>query len=203
MARPARREELLQAAARVFSRRGFHGATVREIARRSGMLSGSLYAHIETKEDLLYEIVLRAARQFIASVRPVAMREGPAAERLREALRAHIRVVAGSIDEATVFLHEWKALSPDRREKVRELRDSYEGLWNRIIEDGLRSGEFRPVDPKFARLLILSAANWAYHWFRPEGPLSADEVADRFADLVLDGLAARSGRGGDPDGNDG
>ena len=188
MPRAARRDQLLRAAASVFSRRGFHGATVREIAQQSGMLSGSLYAHISTKEDLLYEIVARAARQFIDSVRPIAERTGSAAGRLREALRAHLRVVAGSIEEATVFLHEWKALSGPRREQVQQLRDTYEALWERIIEEGVRTGEFPAVDVKFARLLVLSAANWAYHWFRPDGPLSADEVADRFADLLLRGL---------------
>lgn len=195
MGRPARKEELLKQAARVFSMRGFHGATVREIAERTGMLSGSLYAHVAAKEDLLLEIMVRAGRQFTAAVEPIAASPGPASERLRQALRAHLRVVADSIDEATVFLHEWKVLSPDRKERVTALRNAYEALWEQILHDGVRSGEFRPLDVKFARLMVLSVANWAYHWFQPDGPLSADAVADRFADLILYGLVGAAGKG--------
>ena len=72
--------------------------------------------------------------------------------------------------------------------------ERYEGLWNDIIEEGVATGAFRGADPRFARLLVLSAANWTYQWYDPRGPLGPDAVADRFADLALGGLAAQDGR---------
>jgi len=188
MARPGRREHVLEAAITLFSRQGYHATTVRDIARSSGMLSGSLYAHMSGKEDLLFEIVDRAADQFLQAAAPIAGGPGSAAEKLRAAMRAHVRVVAGSLEAATVFLHEWKALSGERREIIAAKRQGYEDLLGSIIRQGVETGEFRPVDGKFARLLVLSAVNWLYEWYDPSGPLMPEAVADKFADIILDGL---------------
>ncbi|HVM11512.1 MAG TPA: TetR/AcrR family transcriptional regulator, partial [Actinomycetota bacterium] len=140
MPRNGRRQAILDAAVGLFSDRGYHGTSVRDIAQETGMLSGSLYAHIASKEDLLHEIVTRAAGQFLAGVEPVARAELPPEEKLRRALRAHVRVVAGSIDEARVFLHEWRALSGARLEEVRALRERYERLWAGIVDEGVSAG---------------------------------------------------------------
>lgn len=193
MARPGRREHVLESAVALFSRKGYHGTTVRDIAEESGMLSGSLYAHIAAKEDLLYEIVLAAARQFTEAVQPIAQGPGSAGERLRRAMAAHLQVVAGSLEAATVFLHEWKALSPQRREAVVARRREYEQLFARIIREGVEAGEFRPVDERFARLLVLSAVNWLYEWYDPAGPLGPEAVAERFAELMLHGFLQKEG----------
>lgn len=192
MARPGRKVNVLAAAVSLFSRKGYHGTTVRDIAVQSGMLSGSLYAHIAAKEDLLFEIVLQAAREFMAAVQPITLATGPAAGKLRAAMAAHLRVMSGSRDRATVFMHEWKALSPERRESAARYRDDYESLWAVMIREGIDSGEFRPVDQKFARLLVLSALNWVYQWYDPAGPMGPDALADRFADLILIGLQTES-----------
>jgi TetR/AcrR family transcriptional regulator, cholesterol catabolism regulator len=178
-----RREQILEVAARLFSERGYHGTSMRDIAEATGVLAGSLYAHIASKEDLLYDVVRRAADQFIGRLEEVAAADVPPAERLRLAMRAHVAVLAGSLDAAWVFHHEWRALSPTRREEVRALRRRYEDLWDGVVRD-LDGGR----DSRFARLLVLSAANWTYTWYRPDGPLTPDEVADRFTDLLLDGL---------------
>lgn len=191
--RPGRKENVLEAAVTLFSRKGYHGTTVRDIAEESGMLSGSLYAHISSKEDLLFAIVDKAAGEFLAAIEAVASDPGSAAHKLRAAMVAHLRVVAQSLDAATIFLHEWKALSPDRRAIIAQKRRAYERGLARIIREGVASGEFRPVDEKFARLLILSAVNWLYAWYDPAGPLSPEQVADRFAELLLSGLMREGG----------
>jgi AcrR family transcriptional regulator len=193
MARPGRKENVLEAAVTLFSRKGYHGTTVRDIAVESGMLSGSLYAHISSKEDLLYEVVLRAADQFMTAVQPIAESSLTPSEKLRQAMAAHLRVVASSLDAATVFMHEWKALSDERRAQVAERRNAYEQLFAGIIREGITSGEFREVDEKFARLLIMSAVNWLYEWYNPDGPLGPDEVANKFADLLLKGFQREGG----------
>lgn len=188
MPRQGRREEMLAAAVALFSRKGYHATTVRDIADEVGMQSGSLYAHIASKEDLLDEIVRQAADRFMAAITPIADGPGPAGERLKLAMAAHIRVVAASPEAATVFLHEWKALSPERRAAVAERRAAYEEQLARIIRQGVAAGEFRPIDEQFVRLLVLSAVNWVYQWYRPGGPLAPDEVADRFHQIVLRGI---------------
>jgi TetR/AcrR family transcriptional regulator, cholesterol catabolism regulator len=182
----ARREQIVQEAARLFGRRGYHATSMRDIGQSSGLRAGSLYAHIASKEDLLYEIVVQSANQFLGELEAIGAKELPPEDRLREAMRAHVSVVAGSLDEAWVFHHEWKALTGPRREEVRRLRRRYERLWDRIVRELPGA-----ADPRFARLLVLSAANWTYTWYRPDGPLSPEEVADRFTDLLLAGLGAK------------
>jgi TetR/AcrR family transcriptional regulator, cholesterol catabolism regulator len=181
-----RRDQILEEAARLFGRRGYHATSMRDIGEASGMLAGSLYAHISSKEDLLYEIVLRAANRFLDELTAIAAEDASPEERLRRAMRAHVAVVASNVDAAWVFHHEWKALSGERREEIRRLRRRYERLWDEVVRELPGS-----ADPRFARLLVLSAANWTYTWYRPDGPLSPVEVADRFTDLLLAGLGTK------------
>ncbi len=194
MARPGRKEQVLEASVTLFSRKGYHGTTVRDIAEEAGMLSGSLYAHISTKEDLLYEIVLGAADRFTAALQPIASGPGNATARLRQAMIAHIGVIASSRAASIVFMHEWQALSEERRAVIAARRDEHEALFTQIIRQGVESGEFyAALDQKFARLLVLSAVNWVYNWYDPAGPLAPEALADRFATLVLDGFTHRGG----------
>jgi AcrR family transcriptional regulator len=192
MPRPSQKEQILAAARRLFSQKGYHGTTIREIADEAGLLSGSLYAHIQTKEDLLFEIADEGAEVFLAAISSVMQRPEPAITRIRAGLRAHIRVVADHLEAATVFFHEWKALSPERRAVIQAKRDAYEAQWAVLLEQGMAEGVLRSDDPKFARILLLSAANWVYHWYRPDGGMTPEQIADRFVNLLLEGLANHS-----------
>lgn len=186
-----RKEQIYSTARSLFSERGYHATTVRDIARELNMQGGSLYAHIESKEDVLWELVNRAAEQFLGAVEPIVKSEMPPANKLREMVRAHVRVVADNLGDATVFLHEWKFLGEERRVETAALRDRYERLYRRVIDEGVRSGEFAPADPKMAAMLVLSAVNWMPQWYKPSGTLSPVEIADRFSELVLRGLRPR------------
>lgn len=187
-----RKEQIYSTARSLFSERGYHATTVRDIARELNLQGGSLYAHILSKEDVLWEIVNRAADQFLASVEPIVTSSALPSQKLREMIRAHIGVVAGDLADATIFLHEWKFLSEERRQSVAARRNQYESLYRQIVEDGIRSGEFAPADPKMAALLVLSAVNWLPQWYNPAGPLSPDEVADVFSEFVLRGLERKT-----------
>ena len=186
-----RKEQIYSTARSLFSERGYHATTVRDIARELNMQGGSLYAHIESKEDVLWEIVNRAAEQFLGAVEPIVASGKSPADKLRDMVRAHVQVVADNLADATVFLHEWKFLGEERRQAIAERRDRYENLYRRVIEEGVRSGTFAPTDPKMAALLVLSAVNWLPQWYKSSGPLSPPEVADRFSELVLRGLEPR------------
>ena len=189
----ARREEILAVAGELFRQKGYHATSMQDIADRLQLQRGSLYAHIDSKEELLFEIVDRAAERFLAGIEQAWRAGGSATERLRLALQAHMTVIAEHRDTATVFFHEWRFLRDDLRRQIQAKRDRYEARWRELIADGIARGEFRPVDPRFAALLALSAVNWSYHWYSPAGPLSPAAVADRFAELILDGLRLRPG----------
>ncbi len=189
-------EELLAAAVRLFRSKGYHDTSMQDLAEAVGIQRGSLYHYIEAKEDLLWEIMDRAMRRLLDAVEPVAGSSAPASEKLRRAVEAHLAVAASHRDELTVLHVELKSLSPARRQRMLALRDRYEGLFRAIVTEGVRTGEFRPADPKTVGLALLGACNWFTTWFRPEGPLSFRDFARAFADLFLLGLVGGRERQG-------
>lgn len=184
-----RREQIHDVASRLFSERGYHATSMRDLAGQLGMQGGSLYAHISGKEELLVEIVNRASRQFDAALFLLRDAELPADQKLREAMHRHIRVVADNMESATVFFHEWKHLSPAAYRRVTDWRDTIDRFYRDLVTQGVREGSLRPeLDIRMTANLILSAVNWTYTWYRPGGELSPRQVAETFADMLLAGL---------------
>ena len=187
--RTGQRERIVTATGRLFRDKGYHGASMADIGKAVGLEKGSLYSHISSKQDVLRELVMRGATLFMAGIRQVAASDAAATVKVRDAMRAHLRVVAEQPDLATVFLQEWRRLEGATLDEVNQLRADYESMWRDIVEAGVREGLFRAdLDTRFAALLLLSAANWAYQWLDPHGPLSADDVADKFTDIALEGM---------------
>ena len=184
-----RRDQLLTAAAELFSERGYHGTSMQHLAERLGILRGSLYAHISSKEDLLFEIVDRGADRFITRMEEVVASEQTPSEKLREALAAHITTVAEHMEASTVFLNDWRFLSDERRDLIQAKRDLYESLIQEVIEEGIEWGVFaEELDARHATIFVLSTANWLYQWYRPDGPLSPEEIAAEFSEMIEKGL---------------
>lgn len=182
--------ELVRTAGRLFSEKGFYGTSIRDIAEARGIRSGSLYAHIATKEDLLFEVVLVGSQAFLEALEPLVAAPLPPQEQLMRALAAHLEVVARHREAAWVFLHEWRLLSPARREIIQVRRDRYDRLWDEIVRQGIARGAIRPLPVRYARLACLSVANWAYLWYDPDGPLDPPTMAATLGDLLWRGLAA-------------
>jgi len=185
-----RRAELTQVAARLFAERGYHGTSIGDLAKALGVQKGSLYAHIESKQDLLYEAMRDGAEAFHAALDeiPENLR---VTERIRLALRAHLRVVAEQLEIATVFVREWRYLEGERAEEFLAERRRYEERFRALFREGRELGELRTdLDDQAAVLLVLSAANWAYTWL----PRDADtaDLADRFFAILLDGVRGYS-----------
>ena len=181
-----RRTELTRQAARLFAAKGYHGTSIGEIAEALGVQKGSLYAHIESKQDLLYETMVEGARAFHAGLDAIP-EDAPATEKIRLALRSHLRVVADQLDVATVFVQEWRYLEGERRDEIVAERRRYEERIRALFREGREHGELRSdLDDATAALLALSAANWAYTWLQPGR--DTDELADRFYDQLLDGM---------------
>ena len=181
-----RRSELTRQAARLFAEKGYHGTSIGDLAEAMGVQKGSLYAHIESKADLLWEVAREGAAAFHAALDAVPD-ELPPTEKIRLALHAHLRVVAEQLDVATVFVREWRYLTGERREAFLAERRRYEERFRALFREGRELGELRTdLDDATAALLALSAANWAYTWLRPG--YDTDELADRFYDFLLDGM---------------
>src|SRR4051812_43462231 len=188
----ARRLELTRAAARLFAQKGYHGTSVGDLAEALGVQKGSLYAHIESKADLLWEVAIEGAEAFHTALDEVP-EEGPVVERIQAALRGHLRVVAEQLDIATVFTREWRYLEGERRERFVSERRRYEERLRALFREGREHGELRTdLDDGTAALLALSAANWAYTWLRPG--TDTDTLADRFTALLLDGMRGYASR---------
>ncbi|MFL5946318.1 MAG: TetR/AcrR family transcriptional regulator [Gaiellaceae bacterium] len=182
----SRRSELTRQAARLFAEKGYHGTSIGDLAEAMGVQKGSLYAHIESKADLLWEVARDGAVAFHAALDAVddAL---PATEKIRHGLRAHLRVVAEQLDVATVFIREWRYLDGDRREEFLAERRRYEERFRALFREGRELGELRTdLDDSTATLLALSSANWAYTWITPK--TDTDELADRFYAFLLDGM---------------
>jgi AcrR family transcriptional regulator len=183
---PTRRHELTRQAARLFAERGFHGTSMGDIAEALGVQKGSLYSLTGSKQQLLFETMRAGAEAFHAELDAIPD-DLPAVDRVRLALRGHLRVVAEQIDVATVFTREWRYLEGDEREGILAERRRYEERFRTLFREGVEAGELRPdLDAGAAALLVLSAANWAYTWLRPEG--DTDELADRFTAIIVDGV---------------
>jgi AcrR family transcriptional regulator len=182
----ARRTELTRVAARLFAEKGYHGTSVGDLAEALGVQKGSLYSHIESKADLLWEVASEGAAAFHAGLDTVP-EDGPVVDRIRDALRAHLRVVAEQLDVATVFVREWRYLEGERRDAFVAERRRYEERFRALFREGRELGELRTdLDDGTAALLALSAVNWAYTWLRPGS--DTNPLADRFTALLVDGM---------------
>jgi AcrR family transcriptional regulator len=185
-----RKEELSRQAARLFAEKGYHGTSIGDLAEALGVQKGSLYAHIEGKEDLLYEAMRAGAEAFHAGLDEIP-EQLAATEKIRLALRAHLRVVADQLDVATVFVQEWKYLEGARLDEIVAERRRYEERIRELFREGREQSELRTdLDENMAALLFLSAANWAYAWLRKGA--DTDALADRLHVLLVDGMRGYS-----------
>jgi AcrR family transcriptional regulator len=191
----SRRRAIEDVASDLFRANGYAGTSVRDIARAMSLQGASLYAHVTSKEDVLWAIVDRAASRFEAAADRTELeaeqrRPGDPVEAISALIRAHVEVLTADVGEASVFVHEWRALGPERRRAVLDRRDAYEARFRRPIADGIALGAFALVDPAIASTMLLTALNGVATWYDPDGRLSADRVADHVAELGLRMLGA-------------
>ena len=199
MVETGRRREIEDAASGLFHERGYAGTSVRDIARALDIQGASLYSHVASKQDVLWAIVEGVAARFevaadvAEALDPGATVRGPAVH-LAALIRAHVGVVTDDVGRASVFVHEWRALEPDRRESIARRRDAYEARFRVAIAEGVRSGAFEAVDPVVAGAWILTALNGLVGWYDPAGRVPARSIADAYADLGLRAMLAQGGR---------
>jgi TetR/AcrR family transcriptional regulator, cholesterol catabolism regulator len=186
------RAAIFSAATRLFGERGYTGTSMRDIAKAVDLLPGSLYAHIQSKEAVLLEIIEGGVDRFNETVDDVDRRDLPAVDALREAIHRHLAIVADNPGRTLIVFHQWRYLDDGNRVRLLEKRAHYEEFFLRTLQRGTAEGAFDPgLDLKVTVLGILGALNWTPEWFSPSGPATATEVADRLADGLLGGVLRR------------
>jgi AcrR family transcriptional regulator len=187
----ARRREIDQVASGLFHANGYPATSVRDIAKALDIQAASMYAHVASKEDVLWSIVDRAATDFerAADAATADAAASDPVDRLAALVEAHVEVVTADPERSSVFVTEWRHLSEPRREAVAARRDAYEARFRRAIEDGVTVGVFRQTDAALAATFALTALNGIATWYRPDGRLSADRIADHYVELVLRALS--------------
>ena len=181
------RLEILKSAAAAFRRRGYYGASVDEIAGALHMTKGNLYHYFKDKEGLPICLSRICAGSAAENAQKGRRDSHPPQERLRRIIISFVHLM---IDElrGTALTMDVQALSPSRRTKVIAKRDRFDRGIRRIIHDGIKSGVFRPADPKLATFAILGSINWIPYWFDPQGEASSVEIGEEFAEHLISGL---------------
>lgn len=183
------RADVIAAAGRLFAERGYHGTSMRLLGRELGMLGSSLYAHVDSKQDLLVEVVEQGARLFRESARTALAVEGTARDRLQALVSGHVDVVLADHDVVRTYLNEARMLDEGHRSRVIAARDGYEQAFRDVVTDGVAQGWFRAdVDPKMASIYILSILNALERWYRPEGALDRGGLTMSLVQFVESGL---------------
>lgn len=186
--RERRREEVLHAALRAFREKGYHGASLADIAGELGLQKTALYHYFPDKEAILCECHRRSLDALERAMDEASGSDSASGALLR-LLREHIRIVADTFEGSTLAF-EVPALSPHHQREIVARRDAYERGIREIISRGVETGEFRAVDPKIAAFALLGSLNWIARWYRPEGELGATELAVEFSAHLVGGLAA-------------
>jgi len=188
-----RRDQIVRAAAETFYRKGYDATTTQDIAEAVGMLKGSLYYYISAKEDLLYETINEVHEVCATNLERHAVMDGDPLTRMWALVHDHVVGNAEHLLSSAVFFRDVGALTGRRRTQILELRDQLDSALRQLIHEGQTTGRIRDdVDADVAAPGILTMCDALYHWYRPDGTLSASDVATKYADLAVGGVAART-----------
>lgn len=180
-------QEIVKAAAKVFKAKGYHAATVQDIASEVGMLKGSLYYHIQSKEQLLTEVIICAVNVLNEGLSKVVASDLSAEEKLKKAILFHLQAYLGN-EELPVYYNEIIKLPPGPREKLNAAIKEYEDMWMKILQEGAGTAFREDLPARIMLQSIFGMCNWAHRWYRHDGPLSPSEMGEIFCKISLDGI---------------
>jgi AcrR family transcriptional regulator len=182
------REDILEAAAQVFRQKGFHGASMQDIAKAVNLQKPSLYHHVSSKQEILLALLDRALELLLERISAISSQEIPADRKLREMVRAYLQILSENTDLSAVLLFEHRSL--ERKQHARHVpnRDKFEALWREVLEEGVAAKRFKCDNPALTTRAVLGILNWTITWYHPGGRLGIDEIADHYSNLLLNGL---------------
>ena len=187
-----RGQEIVDIAARIFNEKGYQATSIQEIAEEVGILKGSLYYYIDTKEDLLFGVIKEAYDAALAMVQELEQKEGTPLELIEDLVRGHVDVFVANRVQSAVFFREFRSLSEERQKTIRDAADVYSGILRTQIQQGQELGEIHAdIDPRLATIGIIGMLNAMSFWYRPDGSATAAEIGREFSRLVIGGLRTR------------
>ncbi|MEM6264391.1 MAG: TetR/AcrR family transcriptional regulator [Bacteroidota bacterium] len=185
----SRKQEILEAAQALFSRKGYTDASMRDLAEALGIEPASLYSHFKSKEDILWEIAIRCAKAFNDGQEPIFSASLTPEIKLRNMIDRHIELMIDNINASAIFFREWHHLSKERHDDYAQMIIDYEQRFVQVIEEGMKAGVFKAsVRPKFITSALLASINWMHKWYRPEGSMTISDIQQHMHLLLLDGL---------------
>jgi len=180
-------------AVRLFGEKTYPATGMRDISDAVGILPGSLYSHISSKENLLLKIVQEGIQNYLDAMEPIATSADPADVRMRGLVIAYMRVLGATLEQTKVAFDQWHYLGPENRKRIAKLRKRYEVLFTTVLDDGIESGVFTDVAHRRVTLLaVIGMLNSVTDWYSVKGPLNVADIAEGLADMVLSGLVARA-----------
>ncbi|MEW5869436.1 MAG: TetR/AcrR family transcriptional regulator [Chloroflexota bacterium] len=185
------KDDILEAAALIFSQKGFHATSMQDIAQAVNLQKASLYHHVDSKQEILLALLNQALGLLTDRMQAVMELQIPSDQKLRQAMRVYLTTLLEHRDLASVLLLEHRSLEPELHADHIPRRDRLERLWRDLIQEGADSGLYTCADTGMAGRALLGVMNWAITWFRQDGPLSAEQIAEQFANLFLLGLVRR------------
>jgi len=205
---PQRRDEVLAAATQVFHAKGYEASSIQDVADALGMLKGSLYYYIDSKEDLLFAIIEEVHRSTMERLERWLALDVDTLVKLRIFLHWQVRTYCRDVAKVGVFIHDFRSLSAEHQAQILAERDRYDRALRDLIRQGQAEGVVADdVDPKLTAMAIFGMVNWISTWYRPGGENTPEQLAEQYTDLVLAGLVParggpRSAIGPLPDGLD-
>jgi TetR/AcrR family transcriptional regulator, cholesterol catabolism regulator len=192
---PKKRErEIMDAAAEIFHRNGYADTSVQDVADAVGILKGSLYYYIDSKEDLLYRVLLEVhedARAIVAEVS--AMTDATPLQRIAAYVRRHVTYNVRNHTKVAVYYHDFDLLSAERWADIRKQRRVYEDFLQSLVRAAQEAGEVEPTaDARVLSYCMFGTMNWTYTWYKSDGRISVDELADMVAEFTVNGLRNHS-----------
>lgn len=183
-----RKQEIIEQAELLFHKKGYLGTSMRDLAHVMDVEAASLYSHFPSKADILWQIAERCANEFFHAIKPIYQSKLNTQSKLKEMIIAHIKVITSNLNASVIFMTEWKHLPEEKYQVYSVMRDYYEQMFRKVIHDGVRENLFRNVDEKFSSLTILSALNWTYQWYKPDGEMTPEQIGEHLAEMLLNGL---------------
>jgi AcrR family transcriptional regulator len=187
-----RLSEITDAAAKVFARRGYHGASTQDIADVLGMRQASLYYYFQSKEAALEAVCASGVDDYAKRALAILKSEATSSDKVARLVFQHLAPFAERLEYTVVFLRERRFLPPPARKRIRTIEMRYERLIERVLEEGVASGEFRKdLDTRMATLALLGLGNSAALWFGREPETSLERIARSYIDLLVRGFRVR------------
>jgi len=184
-----KRDEIREAAARLFRDKGYRATSMRDLAEAVELKASSIYNHFLSKEDILRQICFDNAQRFLNGLIEVENMDAPADEKLRVLIHLHILIATEDVTSVIAFNDDWRHLEEPHLSEFVAIRRNYEQRFRAIIEEGVRSGVLKPLDPLIATYTIFSSMRWLYDWFKQGKKITTQDLEYNITELLMEGLA--------------